>query len=119
MSNSWVWRTVAHQDHLIHGLQRILGWAATFASGNLPDPRIEPRTPALQEDSFTKRATREAQMRTAARNKELNIPTPRLVIPEDIPEINGLFYFTSSLLPSVFYKRTWNPDPDKIGILRC
>ena len=32
---------------------RILAWIAFHLSGDLPKPRIEPRSPALQADSFT------------------------------------------------------------------
>ena len=42
-------------DCSVHGIlqARILEWIAIFSPGNPPDPRIEPRTPALQEESFT------------------------------------------------------------------
>ena len=39
----------------VHGIlqARILEWVATpFSGGNLPDPRIEPRSLALQADSL-------------------------------------------------------------------
>ena len=47
----------------VHGSfqTRILEWVAIPFPGDLPDPGIEPRSPALQADSFTVWATREAQ----------------------------------------------------------
>ena len=38
----------------VHGIlqARILGWVAIPFSGDLPDPGIEPKSPALQEDSL-------------------------------------------------------------------
>ena len=39
----------------VHGIlqARILGWGAIPFSGDLPDPGIESKSPALQEDSLT------------------------------------------------------------------
>ena len=41
-------------DYTVHGILqvRILEWVAFPFSGDLPKPRIEPRTPALQGDSL-------------------------------------------------------------------
>ena len=41
-------------DYTVHGILqvRILEWVAFPLSGDLPKPRIEPRTPALQGDSL-------------------------------------------------------------------
>ena len=39
------------------------------------------------------------------------IQSPRLAIQGDICKINGLFYFTSSPLPSLFYKRPGTQTP--------
>ena len=42
-------------DYTVHGIfqARILGWVAHFPSpGDLPNPGIEPRSPALQVDSL-------------------------------------------------------------------
>ena len=36
----------------------------------------------------------------------------------DICKINGLLPLYLQLCPSLFYKRTWHPDPDKMFILR-
>ena len=46
-------RTVAHQDPLSMGFFRQAYWSGLpFSSaGDLPDPGIEPRSPALQVDS--------------------------------------------------------------------
>ena len=45
--------TVACQAHLSGILQaRILEWVAIPSPGDLPDPGIEPRSPALQADSL-------------------------------------------------------------------
>ena len=45
--------TVAHQAPLSMGFSqaRILEWVAIPSPGDLPDPGIEPRSPALQADS--------------------------------------------------------------------
>ena len=45
--------TVAHQA--VHGIlqARILDWVAISFSGDLPDPGIEPRSPALQANALT------------------------------------------------------------------
>ena len=41
-------------DYTVHGIlqARILEWAAISFSKDLPDPGIEPRSPALQADSL-------------------------------------------------------------------
>ena len=41
-------------DSSVHGILqvRILEWVAFPSPGDLPDPGIEPRSPALQEDSL-------------------------------------------------------------------
>ena len=41
-------------DCIVHGIlqARVLEWVAFPFSGDLPDPRIEPRSPALQADSL-------------------------------------------------------------------
>ena len=41
-------------DYTVHGIlqARILEWVAFPFSGDLPNPRIEPRSPALQVDSL-------------------------------------------------------------------
>ena len=57
LSRVWLFvtpRTVAHQVPLSMGLlqARILEWVDLSFSGDLPNPRIEPRSPALQEDSL-------------------------------------------------------------------
>ena len=41
-------------NYTVHGIlqARILEWVAFPLSGDLPKPRIEPRTPALQGDSL-------------------------------------------------------------------
>ena len=46
--------TVAHQAPLSIGIlqARILEWVAISFSRDLPDPRIEPRSPTLQADSL-------------------------------------------------------------------
>ena len=46
--------TVAHQAPLSMGIlqSRILGWVAIPPPGNLPNPGIEPRSPALQTDTL-------------------------------------------------------------------
>ena len=46
--------TVAHQASLFKGIlqARILEWVAMLSSGGLPNPGIEPKSPALQVDSF-------------------------------------------------------------------
>ena len=58
--------TVAHQAPLSMGFSRQECWNVTFPSpGDIPDPGIEPRSPALQADSciagrfFTDGATTE------------------------------------------------------------
>ena len=47
--------TVAHQAPLSVGIlqARIVEWVAIPPSGDLPDPGIEPKSPALQEDSMS------------------------------------------------------------------
>ena len=42
--------TVTHQGSSVHGIlqSRILEWVAISFSRDLPDPGIEPRSPALQ-----------------------------------------------------------------------
>ena len=56
------WTAASHAP-LSLGLYRQVYWSASpFPSpGGLPDPGIEPRSPALQADSFTNWATRDAQ----------------------------------------------------------
>ena len=46
--------TVAHQAPLSMGIlqARILEWVAMTSPGDLPNPEIEPRSPALQADSL-------------------------------------------------------------------
>ena len=41
-------------DYTVHGIlqARILEWVAVSFSGDLPNPGIEPRSPALQADSL-------------------------------------------------------------------
>ena len=41
-------------DYTVHGIlqARILDWVAFSFSGDLPNPGIEPRSPALQADSL-------------------------------------------------------------------
>ena len=41
-------------DYIVHGIlqARILEWVAFPSPGDLPDPGIEPRSPALQADSL-------------------------------------------------------------------
>ena len=41
-------------DYIVHGLlqARILEWVAFPFSGDLPNPGVEPRSPALQVDSL-------------------------------------------------------------------
>ena len=41
-------------DYIVHGISqaRILEWVAFPSPGDLPNPGIEPRTPALQVDSL-------------------------------------------------------------------
>ena len=41
-------------DYTVHGIlqARILEWLAFPSPGDLPDPGIEPRSPALQADSI-------------------------------------------------------------------
>ena len=53
MSNSATPRTVARQVPLPVGVlqARILEWVAIPPPGNLPNPGVEPRSPALQADS--------------------------------------------------------------------
>ena len=53
-SNPGLWHCRKILYHLTHqGSPRILEWVAyPFSRGNLPDPRIEPGSPALQEDSL-------------------------------------------------------------------
>ena len=55
MSNSATPWTVAHQTPLSLGFfqARILEWVATSSSGDLPDPGIEPVSPALADGFFT------------------------------------------------------------------
>ena len=50
-------------DYTVHGIlqARILEWVPFSSPGDLPNPRIEPRSPALQADSLPAKATREAQ----------------------------------------------------------
>ena len=46
--------TVASQAPLFMGIQaRILEWLPFASPGDLPDPGIEPRPPALQADALT------------------------------------------------------------------
>ena len=47
----------------VHGIlqARMLEWVAISSSRDLPNPGIEPRSPALQADFFTVWATREAE----------------------------------------------------------
>ena len=56
MSDSFVtpW-TVAHQAPLSMGYprQELLKWVAFPSPGDLPDPRIEPTSPALADGFFT------------------------------------------------------------------
>ena len=42
-------------DYVVHGIlqARILEWVAFPSSGNLPNLRIKPRSPALQADSLS------------------------------------------------------------------
>ena len=50
--------------YTVHGIlqARILEWVAfPFPRGDLPNPGIKPRSPALQEDSLPTEPTREAQ----------------------------------------------------------
>ena len=54
-----------------------------------------------------------------ARRRNEHIPYIRLAIPGHIFKINGLFALLPYLFPSLFDKRTWHPDPDKMAILRC
>ena len=56
-------QTVAYQAPLSMGFSRQEYWSGLPfpAPGDLPDPGIEPRSPALQTDAFTVRTTREAQ----------------------------------------------------------
>ena len=53
---------VAHQASLSVGFSRQEYWSGLPCPppGDLPNPRIEPRSPALQENSFANWATREA-----------------------------------------------------------
>ena len=44
--------TVAHQAPLSMGFSRQEYWSGFPSPGDLPDPGIEPRSPALQEDSL-------------------------------------------------------------------
>ena len=41
-------------DYAVHGIlqARVLEWAAFPSPGDLPNPRVKPRFPALQEDSL-------------------------------------------------------------------
>ena len=50
-------------DYTVHGIlqARILEWVSFSSPGDLPNPWIEPRSPALQADSLPAKATREAQ----------------------------------------------------------
>ena len=50
-------------DYTVHGILqvRILEWVPFSSPGDLPNPWIEPRSPALQADSLPAKATREAQ----------------------------------------------------------
>ena len=51
---------------------RILEWVAISPPGNLPNPGIEPKSPALAGGFFTRRATREALTGyTPIQNKQL------------------------------------------------
>ena len=54
--------TVAHQAPPSVGFSRQEYWSALLfpSLGDLSNPGIEPRSPALQADSFTSGATREA-----------------------------------------------------------
>ena len=45
--------TVAHQAPPWDSLGRILEWVAISFPGDLPDPGIKPRSPALQADALT------------------------------------------------------------------
>ena len=55
-----VWKLLSHvqlcnpMDYTLHGIlqARILKWVAFPSPGNLPKPRIEPRSPTLQADSL-------------------------------------------------------------------
>ena len=50
-------------DYTVNGILqvRILAWVAVPSSGELPNPRIKPRSSTLQVDSLTTWTTREAQ----------------------------------------------------------
>ena len=53
-------------DHTAHGIlqARILEWAAIPSPRDLPNPRIEPRSPALQADSLPAEPQRKLYLNT-------------------------------------------------------
>ena len=57
-------------------------------------------------------------LRVAIRREKLTPPSLKLAILEDICKINGLFALFPHLLTSLFYERTWQPDSNKMVILR-
>ena len=63
VSDSATPRTIAYQAPLSMGFSRQEYWSGKWlfpSPGDLPDPGIKPRSPALQVNSFTSWATREA-----------------------------------------------------------
>ena len=50
--------------------------------------------------------------------EELTHPLLGLAIPGDICQNNDLFTLLLHLPHSLFYKRTWHPDPNKMVALR-
>ena len=66
MSNSATPWTLAHQAPLSMEFSRHKYWSRLpFSSlGDLPDPGVKPKSPALQADSFSVWATREAHIQT-------------------------------------------------------
>ena len=57
-------RRLAHQVPLSMGIlqARILEWVAMPSSGDLPNPRTEPRSPILQVDSLLSKPPRKPKM---------------------------------------------------------
>ena len=110
--------TVAHQTALSLGFSRQKYWNGLPFSLQVISQTQESNPGLLHcmKKSFTNWAKREAQMRTAARNKKLTHLYPEAGHSRRYLWDKWPFYFTSSLF--MFYKRTWNPDPGKIGILR-
>ena len=69
LRHRWILYSLSHQES-----PKILEWVAILSPGNVPDPGIEPGSPALQVDSLL------AELLRIALGKLINLSNPRFHI---------------------------------------